>query len=301
MATTDGFVRLPNWLLDDHPMNLYELTVYTVLLRFRSPKTGTCFPGMTTIADLGRMSVKSAERAVRGLEEVHGVITVDRRASITDNKPNVYTVALPAKTRPATIGRNSARGSRIPRRLRGTDSESSGQRLPGTELPRFEPIMTPTPTDSESVGTDSESSPPQTPSLTKKTNEKKTKKEDVTPTFAESGCESFSFDLPDESGATERQVAYLKDLAIHLGYGAGDGIPNDLVIQRWRKLTRDQADTQIRGYLKALGRPDDIEYPQEGDPEYAALSDAGKEFAESSGDPSSVWDYTSWHEKENTA
>ncbi len=111
---TDGFVRLPNWLLDDSSLNPQELIVYLILLRHRNPSTGTCFPGMSTIADLGRMSLKSAERAVRSLEEVHGVIAVTRRKSITENKPNLYRVALPSKDLPK--GMQSARGTRIPKR-----------------------------------------------------------------------------------------------------------------------------------------------------------------------------------------
>lgn len=298
MARTDGFVRVPNWLLDDHPMNLYELTVYTVLLRFRNPQTGTCFPGMTTIADLGRMSLKSAERAVRRLEQVHGVITVDRRSSITDNQPNIYTVALPAKERPAGLAKKSARGTRIPRRTAPTDSESVGKAAKRADSTPVEHGVRFAPTDSESVPTDSESAHPPTPSLTKKTNEKKTKEEDITLTFSESEHESFSFDLPDINGATTKQVAYLKDLAIHIGYQTGGGIPNESQLQRWRKLTREDADKLIAGYKKALGRPEDGIYPEPGDPEYDALSTAGQEFAESGGDPGSVWEY-GWLGKEN--
>ena len=65
MARTDGFVKIPNWLIDDSDFSLYELAVYVVLLRFRDPKTGTCFPGMTTIADRARISRKSVERALK--------------------------------------------------------------------------------------------------------------------------------------------------------------------------------------------------------------------------------------------
>ncbi|CAN7221554.1 helix-turn-helix domain-containing protein [Microbacterium foliorum] len=277
MARTDGFVKIPNWLIDDSDFSLYELAVYAVLLRFRDPKTGTCFPGMTTIADRARISRKSVERAIPKLE-ARGMIRVQRRSTLKENKPNVYTVALANET-PEFIWAESARGRRVPKRVKTTDSES---------LDRDESEV---PTDSESVGTDSESLPPQTPSRPKKIHLKKIQEQDVTPTFVESGSERFTFDLPEQDKATEKQVAYLKDLAIHLSYGSGGGVPDDLQLQRWRKLTRDQADHQIGGYLKALGRPDDIVYPEFGDPEYEALSDAGKEFAESGGDPASVFDY----------
>ncbi|MGH3690081.1 MAG: helix-turn-helix domain-containing protein [Microbacterium sp.] len=281
-------------------MNIYELAVYTVLLRYRNPTTGTCYPGMTTIADLGRMSLKSAERAVKGLEEVHGVISVDRRASLKNNQPNIYTVALPAKTRPAGMAKKTARGTRIPRRAKTTDSESVGKRPKQADSTPVEHVTRHEPTDSESVPTDSESVPPQTPSLTKKTNHKKTNEEDVTPTFSESACEPFSFDLPEPPKATERQVAYLKDLAIHIGYQTGGGIPKETQLDKWRKLTSQEADKLIHGYKKALGRPDDGIYPEPGEPEYDALSTVGREFAESGGDPDSVWEY-GWVGKENSA
>lgn len=274
MASTDGFVRLPNWLLDDSNLSLNELAVYIVLLRFRNPRTGECFPGMTTIADRARLSTKTVARVIPMLE-TRQMIRVKRRSTITVNTPNVYTVALPDET-PKFIWEKSARGKRIPKRTRPKDSESVGREGKGV------------PTDSESVGTDSESPPPQTPSRPKKIQEKKIHRQAVTPTFSESGSDLFSFDGTDEDHATERQVAYLKDLAIHLNFGGSGGTPNETQIKRWQMLTRDDADRQIRGYLKALGRPDEILYPQAGDPEYQALSTAGKHFAESAGDPASV-------------
>ncbi|WP_176697053.1 helix-turn-helix domain-containing protein [Microbacterium sp. 3J1] len=279
MASTDGFVRLPNWLIDDSDLSWNELAVYIVLLRFRDPKTGECFPGMTTIADRARISRKTVERVIPKLE-ARQMIRVKRRSTLTVNTPNVYTVALADET-PKFIWEKSARGRRVPKhpRKKPTDTESVGADAPGE------------PTDTESVPTDTESPPPQTQSRPNKIQVKKIHQQALTPTFSESGSEDFSFDGPGADRATERQVAYLKDLAIHLGYETGGGVPNDLQLQRWRKLSREEADTQIRGYLKALGKPDEIYYPQAGDPEFAALSDAGKEFAESAGDPASVWEY----------
>lgn len=277
MAKTDGFVKVPNWLIDDADLTAHEFAVYVVLLRFRDPKTGTCFPGMTTIADRARISRKTVERVIPQLE-AKGMIQVRRRSTLTENLPNIYTVAL-ANEKPGFLGGDSARGRRIPRRAKTTDSESVG--VEDSALP----------TDSESVPTDSESQGAQTPSRPKKIHLKEIQQQDVTPTFTESGSDRFSFDNPPADLATEKQVAYLKDLAIHLGYQTGGGIPNDLQLQRWRKLTRDEATQRIRGYLKELGRPDDIYYPQAGDPEYEELSDVGKEFAESAGDPASVFDH----------
>lgn len=274
MVTTDGFVRLPNWLIDDSDLTLNELAVYIVLLRFRDHKTGKCHPGMTTIADRARMSRKSVERAIPKLE-ARQMIRVERRSTLTENKPNVYTVALAGET-PKFVWEKSARGRRVPKHPRTpTDTESVGVEVEGLT------------TDTESVPTDRESRPPQTESRPNKNQKNKNQGQAVTPA---SGSNHFTFESSGDDGATEQQVAYLKDLAIHLGYETGGGVPNDLQIQRWRKLTRGEADTQIRGYLKALGKPDEILYPQAGDPAFQALSTKGKHFAQSAGDPASVSD-----------
>lgn len=270
MVTTDGFVRLPNWLIDDSDLTLHELAVYIVLLRFRHHKTGKCHPGMTTIADCARISKRSVIRAIEGLES-RQMIQVDRRSTITDNKPNIYTVAVATET-PEQVWLTSARGRRVPKRA-PSDSESPGR------------DARPAPSDSESLASDKTGPHPVTPSHPNKTYKNKNQGQAVTPA---SGSDQFSFGNSEDDGATEQQVAYLKDLAIHLGYETGGGVPNDLQVQRWRKLTRDEADTQIRGYLKALGKPDEILYPQAGDPAFQALSTKGKHFAQSAGDPASV-------------
>lgn len=270
MVTTGGFVRLPNWLIDDSDLTLHELAVYIVLLRFRHHKTGKCHPGMTTIADCARISKRSVIRAIEGLES-RQMIQVDRRSTITDNKPNIYTVAVATET-PEQVWLTSARGRRVPKRAPG-DSESLGR------------DARPEPGDSESLASDKTGPHPVTPSHPNKTYKNKNQGQAVTPA---SGSDQFSFGNSEDDGATEQQVAYLKDLAIHLGYETGGGVPNDLQVQRWRKLTRDEADTQIRGYLKALGKPDEILYPQAGDPAFQALSTKGKHFAQSAGDPASV-------------
>lgn len=286
MSKTDGFVRLPNWLIDDSDLTAHEMAVFIVLLRFRDPKTGKCFPGMATIADRARISKRAVIRAIEGLE-AKKAISVERRSTITDNRPNVYQVALPAE-RPQHIWATSARGRRIPKRKTPSDSESPGQAVSDAT------------SDSESLASDRTHPHLVTRSHPKKIQEKKSHEQAVTPAFVESRSDLFTFDEVQDDLATEHQVAYLKDLAIHLGYETGGGIPNELQLQRWRKLTRDGADKQIRGYLKALGKPDDILYPQPGDPEFQALSVAGKQFAESAGDPSSVFEYR-FGMKENSA
>lgn len=283
---TDGFVRLPFWFMEHVDLPLHEYVLYIALLRFRNPKTGKCWPGMTTLADVARISVPTVKRTIPKLE-ARGLVEVKREKVGNRNLPNIYTVKVPDKQQPEHVWESSAKGRRIPKRPRVSQT-------PPPEVVAGGGVSQIPPGVSQTLGVVSGG-----PS--KKINVKKINEEAVTPTFSESGyASSFSSDIQGEPLATEKQVAYLKDLAIHIGYETGGGIPNDLQLQRWRKLTRAEADRQIYRYKKALGRPDDLYYPQAGDPEYDALSTAGQEFAESAGDPESVFEY-GFAMKENTA
>lgn len=289
---SEQFVKLSHAVIDHADLDAHELLVYIVLLRYRNPKTGQCFPGLQTIADAARMSRKTASRTVAKLED-RGLIKVERVKAVGSktNESNTYTVGLLPEDPMKYLGR-SAKGQRVPKRVLSRDSES---------LPSAEDAPS---RDSESLRRDSESLGVGTPSLTKKINLKKINEEDVTHAFGESTFENVSFDSSDEDPATEKQVEYLRDLAIHQGYEAGYGVmPDDLALARWRKLTRREAHDLIRAYLKNLGRPDEIYYPEYGTPQYEALSPAGKEFADSAGMPDSVWGYSSAARfmKENSA
>lgn len=285
----EKFVKLPHAVIDHADLDLHELMVYIVLLRFRDPKTGECFPSMPTIADAARMSRKTASRTVAKLED-RGIIKVERVKAVGSktNKSNKYKVGVLSEN-PLKYAGKSAKGQRIPRRSLSRDSES----LPSDRKSSSR--------DSESIGRDSESLGVGTPSLTKKNHMKKNHEEDITPAFTESRFENVSFDPSEELFATEEQVLYLKDLVIHQGYESGhQTIPDEEHLARWRKMTRREAHDLIREYLKSLGRPDEIYYPEYGTPEYEALSPAGQDFAESAGMPDSVFDYGS-KPKENVA
>lgn len=288
----DRFTKVPHWLLDDSDLSLHELAVYLVLLRFRDPKNGTCFPGISTIADRARVSRKTVERVIPKLEE-RGIIDVKRRSSLKVNVPNEYTVRVARPDARFAVS-DSSKGKRIPTRLRPTDSEShTNDKESVGKGKKLQPSFAPT--DSESVGTDSESLPPQTQSRPKKTQVKKTHQEDVTPNFASEVGRDLSSDwaIPSselftdethESRATAAQISYLTDLVLHLHHEQ----PSEENLSRWRRLTPEQADQAIRGYKKALGRPDEILYPEHGSEAFGLLSPTGKEFAESAGMPDSV-------------
>lgn len=268
---TDGFVRLPNWLLDDSDMTLHELAVYIVLLRFRDPKTGKCFPGLSTIADRARLSRRTVIRAIESLE-AREVIRVTRRSTIQVNQSNVYEVSVANET-PQHIWEISARGRRIPRRTRPSDSESSG--------PTFTPDPSDSqalPGDSEALPSDSQSPPPVTPSHPKKIQATRSNDENheqtLRPTLASGRANEFSFD--EVGKVTEKQLTYLHDLHIHLT-GA---IPNSRSKSKWAALTLGEAQQLIGQYLRQIPRYDAYEGPESGTPAYAALTPIGQQWAD---------------------
>lgn len=271
-----GFVKLPNWLIDDADLSLHELAVYIVLLRFRDHKTGTCFPGMSTIADCARISRESVKRTIPKLE-ARGMIRVTKRKDGSKNLPNMYEVAT-ADAKPRFVWESSRRGRRIPKRApRVSETPPDADGTEGRH--------------SETLGRHSQTPGVGTPSASNKTYVNKIHEQDLTSTRTASGREMFTFDAVEEDRATDAQVRYLRDLAIHLQYEAGGGVPDDLQLQRWRKLTQSEARQQIKGYQQALGDPLMRIYPEPGTPEYDALTPAGREFADTGGMPDSVFAY----------
>ena len=309
----DPFVKLPHAVIDHADLDLHEFAVYIVLLRFRDPKTGKCWPGMSTIADAARMSVNTARKTIKRLEE-REIVKVDRVKAVGSltNDPNTYTVGLLPEDPMKYIGR-SAKGLRKPRRELSDESrvrlsEAARKRGSASEVVLGAEDSSSSASEvggsaSEVVRSASEVGGVVPPRVTKKNHLRRTMKknhEELTHAFGESTSPEISFNSSDDEPASEAQVTYIKDLAIHLSNEAGyNVIPDDLTIARWRKLTRSEADNLIRNYLKNLGRPDEILYPQYGTPEYAALSPAGKAFADTAGMPDSVWEY-GFKLKENT-
>lgn len=286
---SEPFVKLPHAVIDHADLDAHELLVYIVLLRFRNPKTGKCYPGLQTIADAARMSRRTAIRTITKLE-VRGLIKVDRVKVVgsSKNESNTYTVGNLPEDPLKYIG-HSAKGTRVPKRPKGSDSESLGDAVERNS------------SDSQSLGSDSQSLGVVTPSHPKKNQLKKNNEEDITPTFEESGYANVSFESSDNESATEKQVMYLKDLVIQVGYEDGiQMLPTEEHLVRWRKLTKHEADDLINKYVKQLGRPQERYYPEYGDPEYEALSPAGKEFADTGGMPDSVFEY-GFGMKENVA
>ena len=233
MAPTDGFVRLPNWLIDDSDLSLHELAVYMVLLRFRNHTTGKCHPGMTTIADRARLSRRSVIRAIEGLER-RKMIQVQRRSTITDNKPNVYTVAVAAEE-PKFIWTQSARGQRIPKRL-PSDSQSPGHEKEAVS------------SDSQSLPSDLQSPAPVTASHPNKTHKNKNHGQALRREQELEPDDLFTFEVQEK--ATEKQITYLSDLYIFVT----EHIPEQRTRDTWAALTTNAASDLINTYWGQIDR-----------------------------------------------
>ncbi|MEF3405289.1 helix-turn-helix domain-containing protein [Agromyces sp. CCNWLW203] len=100
-----------------------------------------------------------------------------------------------------------------------------------------------------------------------------TDEEDLRSTLASGPAEGFSF---PSSSASEKQVAYLRDLYIHYN----NAVPPEKKLEEWRALSPTEATDRIDRYLAAMPRYQEYEGPEFGEPTYEALSDVGRVFAE---------------------
>lgn len=266
-SETDGFVRVPNSLIEHSDLTLHELVVYVVLLKYRNPVTGKCWPGLSVIADEARVSHKTATRTIKSLED-RGVITVTRaRGRGEKNRSNVYEVALYDEKLQCWIGQ-SAKGTRQPKRhLSSTDSES----LP-VEVADASGDSQSLPRDSESVGVG-------TPSPSNKIKENKIN--DLAMRSETSSTFTFATGSTKPSAL---QLGYLHDLHIHLT----GSIPTDRTTSEWSTLTPEDASQRIATYLRQVGRGLDYIGPEPGTPAFNALTLTGQEWALKGGIPNAL-------------
>lgn len=261
MVATDGFVRLPNWLIDDSSLSLHEMAVYTVLLRFRDHKTGKCYPGMATIADCARVSRETVKRTIPLLEK-KGMVRVTRRREGTKNLPNVYEVALAAEN-PEFVWAKSERGRRIPKRSRGRHSET----LPAEVEDEGR--------HSETLGRHSETPGVGTRSASNKTYKNKNQEQAVRQDLPIQPQEVFTFDQTEK--ATDKQLAYLSDLYIFVT----ERIPEQRTREKWTALDVTEASDLINTYWGQLDRGRGGMWSSNVDEihsAYRALSPAGKQW-----------------------
>lgn len=276
---TGGFTRVPNALIDHADLTAHELLVYIVLLRHADPKSGTCYPGLSTIADEARCSRETVKRIIPKLER-RGVISVQRSYNVgtKTNQTNVYTVRK-FKEDQREWWADSVKGRRRPKRAKGRHSET----LPAEESAKGR--------HSETLGRHSETLGVGTPSASKKTQEKKTQEEAMRHTLASAREMNDVIAEEEDDNATDKQVAYLRDLAIIHGHEHGAGIPDDLTTARWRRLTRTEASDLIRNYWDEIdrGRSGNWSGITENDDAFAYLSATAQQWIIDGADPRELW------------
>ena len=103
--------RLDNGIIDDYAaeMGAIGLAVYTVLQRYADRTTGQCWPSVSTIARLLRLSKNCVKKYLHLLAR-RGLIDIAPRATADgDPTSNLYTVHDPTQ-RNAVLRRQRARG-----------------------------------------------------------------------------------------------------------------------------------------------------------------------------------------------
>ena len=87
------FTMLSDSVIDDERVGKHELLVYTVLCRYAG-KERTAFPSIPTISRKARLSERTVQEAIKGLQAL-GYLHVERRKrddGTNGNKSNLYTV-----------------------------------------------------------------------------------------------------------------------------------------------------------------------------------------------------------------
>ena len=79
-----------------------------------------------------------------------------------------------------------------------------------------------------------------------------------------------------EIQTTNKQVQYLHDLFIHFNNEA----PSNNLTSRWEAMSKEEATNLINQYLAQIPRYDEYEGPDSSDPAFEALSETGKQWAE---------------------
>jgi hypothetical protein len=103
--------RLDNCLIDDYAAEIGAIgvAVYAVLQRYADRTTGQCWPSVSTIARLLRLSKNCVKKYLHHLARL-GLITIAPRATAEgDPTSNLYTVHDPTQ-RDAVLRRQRARG-----------------------------------------------------------------------------------------------------------------------------------------------------------------------------------------------
>ncbi|MDV7101653.1 helix-turn-helix domain-containing protein [Gordonia amicalis] len=253
----DGFVRLPNKLIDSGELTQSEYTVYIALLRHRDHRDGRCYPSYATIAREARVTRNTALAAIKSLEN-RRIIRVLREK----HKSNTYIVAL-ADRFPDASDDSDEGGAAT-----GHPVQPLDPRGPTTALPESNHCTTRSPMVGHEVDP-----------ITRTTEVdpgNSTQEEALRSDDASDAPTGFEFTTEPESPATEKQITHLADLYIHL---MGEAAPAALA-DGWRSLTAAEASAQIDSWLKSMPRGSNYRGPELGDAAYNRLSTRGQDAAD---------------------
>lgn len=241
---------IPNWVIRDSVLTGNEVLVLMALWS-RANKQREAWPSKRQLATDSHLSEATVKRTVPMLQDRGLIATQVRPRGDGTNMSNLYAVPLLPWQRPQP-GQPYAHLVRTVVKPRG---EGVTVNPPGGQ---GDPV--------EGVSVTREEDP----------SEEDPREENVRPELSfEREQDIYSLNAP-EVKATADQVSLIRDLYIH-HYSR---IPNSSDMDKIRALTLERAAETIGAYYRVVGRNGGYEGPEEGTPEYEALSDTGKTWAD---------------------
>lgn len=256
------FTMIPNWVIRDSVLTGNEVLVL-VALWSRANKQREAWPSKRQLASDSHVSEATVKRTVPMLQD-RGLIAIQvRPRGDGTNLSNLYAVPLLPWARPKP-GQPYAH---LVRTVVKPQGEGVTVNPPGGQ---GDPV--------EGVSVTWEEDP----------SEENTREENIRPELPfEREQDIYSLNAP-EVKATAEQVSLIRDLYIH-HYNL---IPNGRDMDKIRALTLERAAETIGAYYRVVGRNGGYEGPEEGTPEYDALSDTGKTWADNGMVPVDQWTVT---------
>lgn len=253
----------PNWVLRDSALSTNEFLVYQALLS-RADARREAWPSMRLLASDSRLSEATVKRTLPLLES-RGLITktVRPRGDGT-NMSNLYLVVVLPNSRPIE-------GSRYAFLLRPKATQTTRREREGVTV--------------NPPGNQGDPAEGVTVTVEEDPLEEDTREEDKRFELPSELERAYLRDAPEQV-ATEAQVSYLRDLFIQ----HHRQIPRQNIEDEIRALNPIEASRLITTYLRAIeGRGGMYDGPEEGTPEYDALSPTGQLWADEGLLPPREW------------
>lgn len=253
---------IPNWVIRDSVLTGNEVLVLMALWS-RANKHREAWPSRRQLATDSHMSEATVKRTVSMLQD-RGLTTIQvRPRGDGTNLSNLYAVPLLPWQRPQP-GQPYAHLVRTVVKLQG---EGVTVNPPGGQA---DPV--------EGVTVTWEEDPC----------EENPGEENVRPKLPFGREQDIYESNAPEVKATPDQVSLIRDLYIH----HHNLIPDSRDMDKIRALSLERAAETIGAYYRVVGRNGGYEGPEEGTPEYDALSDTGKTLADNGMVPDDHWTVT---------